>query len=140
MASSRSRNGNPAPPEAAAPAASPDMRRSEPAPARGTVERRLVHDREGLLAVTDEVMGEDIRARIEQAEPRNADVQTADEYNLLVDGRMDGVWSFERKGRRLVVEIEPFVMVAAPARRASADEAERLAAFLGGALELSWAG
>jgi len=58
---------------------------------------------------------------------------------LLVDGRMAGVWRHERKGKRLLVGVEPFAPVAAAARRAAEEEAERLAAFLGGALELSWA-
>ena len=43
----------------------------DPVPGRGTIERRLVADRAGLVAVTEEVMGEDIRIRIEQAEPIN---------------------------------------------------------------------
>ena len=59
---------------------------------------------------------------------------------LLVDGRMDGVWRHERSGRRLTVTIEPFVAVPAWARRGAAQEAERLAAYLGGNLELVWAG
>ena len=54
---------------------------------------------------------------------------------LLVDGRMAGVWSHERKGDRLVVEVEPFGRLAR--RQAGAEaEAEALAAFLGGELEL----
>jgi hypothetical protein len=60
---------------------------------------------------------------------------------LLVGGRMDGTWRQERKGRRLLVTIEPFAgPLPAWARRAAAAEAERLAAFAGGELELSWAG
>ena len=61
----------------------------DPVPGRGTIERRLVHDRAGLIAVTEEVMGEDIRIRIEQAEPINTDVQDTDDYNLLVDRKID---------------------------------------------------
>ena len=57
---------------------------------------------------------------------------------LLVNGRMDGVWWHKRKGKRLEVLIEPFVPVPAWARRAAEAEAERLAAFLGGRLELAW--
>lgn len=56
---------------------------------------------------------------------------------LLVDGRMDGVWRHERKGRALVVEIEPFVSLPKWARRQAEQEAERLAAFLRGDLRLS---
>jgi hypothetical protein len=59
---------------------------------------------------------------------------------LLVGGRMDGTWRQERKGRRLLVAIEPFAgPLPAWARRAAEAEAERLAAFTGGELELSWA-
>jgi hypothetical protein len=58
---------------------------------------------------------------------------------LLVGGRMDGVWRQEAKGRRLRVTIEPFTTLPALARRAAADEAERLAAWSGTQLELDWA-
>jgi Winged helix DNA-binding domain len=58
---------------------------------------------------------------------------------LLVDGRMTGVWKHARKGRRLVVEVEPFGRVPALARAAVEAEAARLAEFLGGELALSWA-
>ena len=59
---------------------------------------------------------------------------------LLVDGLQAGVWRHERKGKRLLVAVEPFAPVPATARRAAEEEAERLAAFLGGELELTWAG
>jgi uncharacterized protein YcaQ len=59
---------------------------------------------------------------------------------LLVNGRMDGVWKHERKGKRLVVAIEPFGKLPKRARAEAEAEAERLAGFLGGALELSWSG
>jgi Winged helix DNA-binding domain len=59
---------------------------------------------------------------------------------LLVNGRMDGVWKHERKGKRLVVTIEPFAKVPRWARAQAEAEAERLAAFLGGALAVSWSG
>jgi Winged helix DNA-binding domain len=59
---------------------------------------------------------------------------------LLVGGRMDGVWRQEARGRRLLVTIEPFAgPPPAWARRAAEAEAERLAAFGGGELELRWA-
>ena len=57
---------------------------------------------------------------------------------LLVDGRMEGVWSHERKGDRLVVEIEPFTEQPEWVRRAAEEEAERLTRFLGGELEFGW--
>lgn len=59
---------------------------------------------------------------------------------LLVDGRMDGIWRHERKGRRLVVQIEPFVAQPGWVRAAAEAEAERLANFLGWQLEVSWQG
>jgi hypothetical protein len=58
---------------------------------------------------------------------------------LLVDGRMDGVWRQETRGRRLLVTIEPFVEPPARVRHAAEAEAERLAAWTGGQLELRWA-
>lgn len=57
---------------------------------------------------------------------------------LLVNGRMDGVWKHERKGKRLTVTIEPFGKLPKWARTGAESEAERLAAFLGGALEVTW--
>ncbi len=57
---------------------------------------------------------------------------------MLVDGRMDGVWRHERKGNRLAVRIEPFVALPAWARRGVEAEAERLARFAGGGLDLTW--
>ena len=59
---------------------------------------------------------------------------------LLVEDRMAGVWRHERKGKRLLVGVEPFAAVPKWAREAAAVEAERLADFLGGALELAWDG
>ncbi len=58
---------------------------------------------------------------------------------MLVDGRMDGVWRHDRKGSRLVVTLEPFVRLKAATKRAAEAEAERLAEFLGGSLEVVWA-
>jgi hypothetical protein len=57
---------------------------------------------------------------------------------LLVDGRMEGVWQHERRGDRLVVGIEPFAHQPDWVRRAAEEEAERLARFVGGGLELDW--
>jgi uncharacterized protein YcaQ len=59
---------------------------------------------------------------------------------LLVNGRMDGVWKHERKGKRLTVTIEPVGKLPKWVQRGAEAEAERLAAFLGGELELSWSG
>ena len=57
---------------------------------------------------------------------------------LLVNGRMQGTWRHELKGSRVEVVIEPFVRQPAWVRRAAGQEAERLAAFLDGALNLAW--
>jgi hypothetical protein len=57
---------------------------------------------------------------------------------LLVDGRIAGTWRHERKGQRLVVELEPFGRLAAPARHGLEAEAQRLADFLSGELDLYW--
>jgi hypothetical protein len=57
---------------------------------------------------------------------------------LLVDGRMEGVWRHERRGDRLSVGIEPFARQPDWVRRAAEEEAERLARFVGGGLELVW--
>lgn len=51
---------------------------------------------------------------------------------------MDGVWKFERKGSRLIVELEPFLDLPTWVRQAAEDEAERLAAYMGRRLELAW--
>jgi hypothetical protein len=48
---------------------------------------------------------------------------------LLVGGRMAGLWRLERKGRRAVVQLEPFGKLERWARSAAEEEAERLAAF-----------
>ncbi len=57
---------------------------------------------------------------------------------LLVNGFMHGVWRHELKGSRVEVNIDPFVKPPAWVRRAAAEEAERLAEFLGGSLCLAW--
>ena len=55
---------------------------------------------------------------------------------VLVNGRMVGVWRQARKGRHLLVELEPFGRLPAWARTQVEAEAERLAAFLDCGLEL----
>lgn len=57
---------------------------------------------------------------------------------LLVNGRMLGTWRHEVKGSRLHVVMEPFVKIPVWVRRAGAQEAERLATFLGCTLSLTW--
>jgi hypothetical protein len=57
---------------------------------------------------------------------------------LLVNGRMEGVWRHERKGKRLLVTVEPFGKLPRWARDAAQQDAERLAAHLDAELELAW--
>lgn len=57
---------------------------------------------------------------------------------LLVNGRMHGTWRYEIKGSRVDVVIQPFGSTPAWVRRAAGQETERLAAFLGGTLSLTW--
>lgn len=59
---------------------------------------------------------------------------------LLVNGLMQGVWRHEVKGSRVDVAITPFARQPVWVRRLAGEEAERLAAFLGGSLSLSWKG
>ena len=56
---------------------------------------------------------------------------------ICVGGLMSGVWRHERKGARAVVELEPFRPLPSWARKAAEQEAEGLAAFLGGTLDLT---
>ena len=58
---------------------------------------------------------------------------------LLVDGVMAGVWRHERRGRRIEVAVEPFGRLTAMQCGAVSDEAERLAAYLGGEVALGYA-
>ena len=48
---------------------------------------------------------------------------------LLVDGRIAGVWSHERAGDRLVVEVEPFARLSRAEKAGVEAEAEALAAL-----------
>jgi len=57
---------------------------------------------------------------------------------LCVDGRIDGVWRHERKGKRLIVSVEPFATLTKRVRAEAEREAGLLAGFLGGKLELTW--
>jgi len=57
---------------------------------------------------------------------------------LLVDGRIAGVWSHERKGGFLGVTIEPFGPVEDVVREGADREARRLAEYFGDELRLVW--
>lgn len=56
---------------------------------------------------------------------------------VLVDGRAAGIWSHERRGDAIRVEVEPFQTFRPSVRKELVGEVERLAAFLGGSPELS---
>jgi hypothetical protein len=56
---------------------------------------------------------------------------------VVADGRVAGTWSHDHRGGRVRVEVEPFEPLRPKVRTALLDEVERLAAFLGGAPELS---
>jgi hypothetical protein len=56
---------------------------------------------------------------------------------ILVNGQVGGVWKHSRKGRRLLVELAPFDRLPAWASAQLEAEAERLATFLGGDLDLT---
>jgi hypothetical protein len=58
---------------------------------------------------------------------------------LLVDGRIEGVWWWERKGKRVAISFEPFTKQPAWVKKAAIGEAERLAAFLGAEPDVTWA-
>jgi hypothetical protein len=77
----------------------------------------------------DEVVPAEHRARVYRPQGWLSPV-------LLVDGRIAGVWSHERVGDRLVVEIEPFARLPRAVEAGAEAEAEALAGFLGGELEL----
>ena len=58
---------------------------------------------------------------------------------LLVDGHVEGVWRHERKNGRLEVLIERFARQPPRVRAGAAEEAERLAVFLGARLDkMAW--
>ncbi len=58
---------------------------------------------------------------------------------LLAGGRMAGVWSHERKGDRIAIEIEPFARLGKADRQAAEVEAGAIGAFLGGTADVRWA-
>jgi hypothetical protein len=49
---------------------------------------------------------------------------------LLVDGRIAGVWTYDRKGARFTIEVAPFGAVPARVRKALKAEGERIGAFV----------
>jgi Winged helix DNA-binding domain len=59
---------------------------------------------------------------------------------VLVDGRAVGVWAHERTGHDVEVSVQPFGRLTAPHRKAIAEEADRLGAFLGAEARVTWSG
>jgi DNA glycosylase AlkZ-like len=57
---------------------------------------------------------------------------------LLVNGFIEGTWRHEIKGSGMKVAIEPLVKAPVWVKRAAAEEADRLATFLGCSLSLAW--
>lgn len=57
---------------------------------------------------------------------------------LLVDGRIEGVWSHDRARGQLSVRIEPFGELPHGVRQGAEAEANRLAGFFGDELALEW--
>jgi hypothetical protein len=49
---------------------------------------------------------------------------------VLVDGRLEGVWTYDRQGDQLRVQVEMFAPLAAGIKRGIEAEAERLSDFL----------
>jgi len=85
----------------------------------------------GSTKHSDRLMPGDHRARVHRQAGWVSPV-------LAVDGMIEGVWSWARKGSRLAVTLEPFRKQPSWVRTAAEAEAERLATFLGTDLALSW--
>jgi len=87
----------------------------------------------GASAHAEKLLPEGLRAKVFRPQGWVSPV-------LLVNGRMEGTWRHQQKGGRVEVTVEPFGDGKTPTwvRRAAGDEAERLAAFLGGGLDLIW--
>lgn len=59
---------------------------------------------------------------------------------LLIDGRIAGVWSQQKKGKRLLIQLEPFGKLTRRQRRAFESSAANLAVFLQATHELAFTG
>jgi hypothetical protein len=57
---------------------------------------------------------------------------------LLVAGHIAGVWRHEKRGQRVLVQIDPFVALDAASKGSIQEEAERLGAFLGAPVEVTY--
>lgn len=85
----------------------------------------------GSTKHSDRLMPGDFRARVHRKAGWVSQV-------LVVDGRIEGVWSHTDTPKRTSVAVRPFVRQPAWVRKGAEAEAERLAAFLGGALAFAW--
>jgi hypothetical protein len=57
---------------------------------------------------------------------------------VLVDGRLEGVWTYDRQGDQVTVQVEMFAPPAAGVKRGVKAEAERLGDFLNTKVMLVW--
>jgi winged helix DNA-binding protein len=85
----------------------------------------------GSTKHADRLLHEDLRDRVHRKAGWVSPV-------LLVDGHIEGVWNHERAGKGLSVTVEAFGRVPSRVRRGVEHEADLLASFFGGALELTW--
>jgi len=102
---------------------------------RGTVALLPGFDQYVVAAPRDEsaVLAQEHRGRVYRPQGWLSPV-------LLVDGRIEGVWSHEHKGGRLTVKIAPFGDYGDGVRAGAEAEATRLGAYLGARdIDISWA-
>jgi hypothetical protein len=57
---------------------------------------------------------------------------------LLVAGRIAGVWRHEKRGQRVLVQIESFIQLDPAIKECIQEEAERLGIFLGAPVEVAY--
>ncbi|MFQ5951032.1 MAG: winged helix DNA-binding domain-containing protein [Candidatus Geothermarchaeales archaeon] len=57
---------------------------------------------------------------------------------LILDGRIAGVWTHERRASRISLQVEPFEPLTSQLKERIGDEAERFGDFLGSAAEVSY--
>jgi hypothetical protein len=58
---------------------------------------------------------------------------------VLLAGRIAGVWRHEKRGQRVLVQVEPFVSLDADSKASIQAEADRLGVFLGAPVEVTYA-
>jgi len=110
-----------------------DVARCAAAAPGGTVALLPGFDQYTVAAPRRAVLAEEHRARVYRPQGWLSPV-------LLVDGRIEGVWSHEHKRGVLRVEIEPFGDPGDAVRAGAEAEAARLGRYLGARdLEVSWA-